>query len=139
MGWRNKTQNEGQSEVLVFGVILVCRIVGLTVIEFIQSDRSWERVWPKVSVCQATSVHAFALFIKTQYFFCFIIGLNLITVAISLTDRILEPSLVCVISRKESASAVMFMMSSTLTFLEEKKKTSTAFSYSNRVAYCLQT
>ena len=76
----------------------------------------------KFQFVRLLSVHVFALFIKTQYFFCFIIGLNLITVAISLTGRILDPSLVCVISRKESASAVLFMMSSTPTFLEEKKK-----------------
>lgn len=85
----------------------------------------------KFQFVRLLSVHAFALFIKTQYFFCFIIGLNLITVAISLTGRILEPSLVCVISRKESASAVMFMMSSTptfLDFLEEKKKNKYCFS-----------
>ena len=69
MGWRNKTQNEGQSEVLVFGVILVCRIVGLTVIEFIQSDRSWERVWPKVSVCQATFSPCICLIHKNSVFF----------------------------------------------------------------------
>lgn len=47
IGGRNKTQNEGQSEVLVFGVILVCR----THCEFFPSNRSRERVWPKVSVC----------------------------------------------------------------------------------------
>ena len=65
MGGRNKTQNEGQSEVLVFGVILVCRT---TVIEFFQSDRSWERVWPKVSVCQATFSPCICLIHKNSVF-----------------------------------------------------------------------
>lgn len=47
IGGRNKTQSEGQSEVLVFDVILVCR----THCEFFPSNRSRERVCPKVSVC----------------------------------------------------------------------------------------
>lgn len=93
------------------------------------------------------SVHAtFALFIKTQYFFCFIIGLNLITVAISLTGRILDLSLRCVISRKESASALMFIVGSTnyggfdlqLPGREEEKKQVLLFVIPT-VAYCLQT